>query len=884
MEYKSSKEIRQMWIDFFVSKGHLFVESKSLIPYKDPSLLWINSGVATLKDYFSGKKQPPSKRLTNSQKSIRTNDIENVGVTARHHTFFEMLGNFSIGDYFKKEAIEFADELLTQVFKFEREKLYITYFEEDIQVRDKWISLGYDPSHLIPGSRELNFWDVGSGPCGPNTEIFYDRGEKYHKGGPELIANDIENDRFIEIWNIVFSEFNNLGENKYEELSQKNIDTGAGLERIVSIFQDGPTNFDTDLFLPIIHKVEELSKSKYEIDNYFKNDKEQSIVNKHFKIIADHMRAIVNAISDGEKPSNTQRGYIIRRLIRRAYYSGKKLGIKSQTFLCDLVSVVVDSLIFEVDIEKVSTIIKQEEIAFSKTIDQGRKILEDEMARTKEKKFNVDVAFKLYETFGFPIEMTNDILVENDLLLDFEQLQKLKENHSQKSKSSTDVISFSKAINSLSLIKDKVSTFIGYDHLEYSNAKILYLLDSEKEISKTDNNESIAYVVLDKTPFYATSGGQAHDQGYFIQKGNKIHILDVFKDKFNNHIHVVQGLIDKNLPIDCFVDSKIRLGLMRNHSATHLSFAALRKVFGEEIKQLGSDNNQNRLTFDFALDHKPTSQEIIEIENFVNDVIKQGVTRNYVETTIDNAKKMGAIMTIEETEYFDSNNVRVVEFPNITVDLCGGTHIDNSRNLETYKIISIESKGTGLYRLRAITSFEIVSKYLKEEIEKKQQIFNSIYSKYENLYQTKQTSREFISNVISVDSTNLDEYLNAIIHQTDLISNEIKILLKEKSKINDNYQLNDFNKENTKVIFINNVDKSSIKDIAINQREQNKDALIIASSTFENGKSMCIFTSKSINVLEFIQNNYDQLQLKGGGNNLIWQGVSSEELSLEKLK
>ena len=257
---KSSKEIRQAWIDYFVSKNHLFVESKSLIPYKDPSLLWINSGVATLKDYFSGKKKPPSKRIVNSQKAIRTNDIENVGITARHHTFFEMLGNFSIGDYFKNEAIEFADEVVTKIFNLEKDRIYITYFKEDLEVRDKWLSLGYKENHLIPGDKNTNFWDVGSGPCGPNTEIFYDRGPEYHLGGPELIANDIENDRYIEIWNIVFSQYNNLGDGQYVELAQKNIDTGAGLERIVSILQNGPTNFDTDLFLPIIKEIEKIVK------------------------------------------------------------------------------------------------------------------------------------------------------------------------------------------------------------------------------------------------------------------------------------------------------------------------------------------------------------------------------------------------------------------------------------------------------------------------------------------------------------------------------------------------------------------------------------------------------------------------------------------------
>ena len=873
---KSSKEIRQAWIDYFVSKKHLFVESKSLIPKNDPSLLWINSGVATLKDYFSGKKKPPANRLVNSQKCIRTNDIENVGITARHHTFFEMLGNFSIGDYFKKEAIEFAHEVVTKVFELDQNKIYITYYEEDQEVKNKWLSLGYPEDHLIAGSRELNFWDVGSGPCGPNTEIFYDRGSKYHEKGVELIANDIENDRFIEIWNIVFSQYNNLGNDQYEELKQKNIDTGAGLERIVSILQNGPTNFDTDLFLPIIYEVEKLSNLKYDIENYFKKNKDQNLINKNFKIIADHMRAVTNAINDGEKPSNTQRGYIIRRLIRRAYYAGKKLNIDQKTFLYKLVPVVKDSLIFDIDINKVSKIIKDEEEIFSKTIEQGRKILEEEISKTKSKLFDVKIAFKLYETFGFPIEMTHDILIENDLDLNFEELNKLKDEHVNKSRSKSITNKFDLQINSLASINENISKFIGYDNLEKKGAQILYLVP--KDDGNIENNEnSTYYLILNETPLYATSGGQLHDKGYLKQDDNTIELIDVFKDKNNNHIHVVKGNVDATKPIDVFVDKANRLCLMRNHSATHLSFAALRHVYGEEIEQLGSDNNQDRLTFDFPLNHKPTEDEIKQIEQFVQNAIKKNVKREYIETTIEDAKKRNAIMTIEETEYFDSNKVRIVDFPTITIDLCGGTHVDKTQDIEDYKIISVDSKGVGKYRLRAITSFNAIKNYYKNEIEKYQETYNALYNKYLKIHKEKNVANKPLS--FSFTEENLEERLSSIQIAIQKISDEIKTLNKSKANIDD---IKIETEKVNNILFANNVNKDYIKDIAIKFREANPNNIIVLLSKFENNKSLIIITSKNHDVLNWIHKN--NLPIKGGGNKLIWQGVTNQEINLDQIK
>ena len=866
-----SQDIRNKWIKFFESKDHLFIPSESLIPHNDPSLLWINSGVATLKDYFSGKKKPPSKRLVNSQKSIRTNDIENVGVTARHHTFFEMLGNFSIGDYFKNEAIEFANEFLIDVLKLDKKYIYITYFEEDIEVKEKWISLGYSEKHLISGNRDLNFWDVGAGPCGPNTEIFYDRGEKYNSIGPRLIKEDIENDRFIEIWNIVFSEYNNLGNNEYVELAQKNIDTGAGFERIVSIMQNVPTNFDTDLFQKIIKEVEKYSKFKYDIENYFIKDLEQEKINKHFKIISDHMRAIVNAINDGAKPSNTQRGYIIRRLIRRAYYSGIKLGIKEKTFLKNFVQITKETLIFDIDVKNVSNIIEKEEENFSKTILNGEKILEKELEK-KSSLFDVNVAFKLFETFGFPIEMTNDILLENNVKLDFEKLKKLKNNHSQISKGQEKHSSFSKTINSLALVDGFISKFVGYEEIE-SESKPVFLINEFEKIKKINGE---AYLILDKTPFYATSGGQLHDKGYLLQSGNRIEVLDVFKDKNNNHVHKVKGLINDSDIIQSFVDSHNRIGLMRNHSSTHLLFATLREIYGDKIVQLGSDITAERFTFDFPLDKKPTEAELKIIENKINKIIERNIEREYIVTTISEAKKIGATMTVEETKYLNNSDVRIVKFGNITTDLCGGTHIDQTKNIEKIKIVSIETKGAGIYRIRVITSNDLIEKYMRIEIKKHKSLLQPLVKKMNEL---SSTSKKYLFK----NENNLGEYLEDIKNKIVKYKNEIKELTKSSNKISLPIDLEERNINGIKLFFSDVVDKSMIKNIAIKTREKYPDAIIVLLSKFSDN-SLVVITSKNNKIQNLINNLIETYKIKGGGNANMWQGMSSNKIDVNDIE
>ncbi|UUD35755.1 alanine--tRNA ligase [Mycoplasmopsis caviae] len=864
----TSKEIREKWLRYFESKGHLRVESKSLIPVNDPSLLWINSGVATLKDYFSGKKQPPKNRLTNSQKAIRTNDIENVGLTSRHHTFFEMLGNFSIGDYFKKEAIEFGYEFLTKELKLDPKKLYMTYYSEDLETKQYWIDQGVKESHLIPGTRDTNFWDVGSGPCGPDTEIFYDRGPKYNKRGLELLKKDIENDRYIEIWNIVFSQFNNDGEGNYTELKQKNIDTGAGLERIASIMQDAPTNYDSDLFINIIKEIEKFSTFKYDVENYFKKNKAQTEININFKVIADHIRTVTNAIADGAKVSNVGRGYIIRRLIRRSIYKGMQLGIKG-LFLYKLVDVVQESLPFEYDKEVVKAAIKEEEITFSQTIEKGKILLEKFMDK-KTKIFSGDDAFNLLETYGFPIELTVEILAKKNIKVDMKAFEEAKEKHANLSRGQK-VSGMDQVINSLALIKDKVSEFVGYSTLE-SKSRVLKLFNSEEEV---DSINGEAYLLLDKTPFYATSGGQNHDHGYILQNKNKIKILDVFKDKFGNHIHKVEGKINNKEALECFVDSEIRAGMARGHSATHLLFCALREVLGPQIEQLGSDIIAERLTFDFPADSKPSDLQIKQIEDKMHNWIKRDIKREYIVTNIQKAKELGAIMTISEYEYMDAKNIRIVKFDGVTSDLCGGTHVDKTSFIEDFKITNVERKQAGIFRIRAVTSHKYVQKHYQDVNKKLKEDFEALVNKAKSI-DAKYVSKFEPNNDIQIENESIKK-------QIETVREDIRQLIKVKSEINYDIENVVLSKGSNYSYYINlNVESSQVKISAAKLREQHQDAVIILGS--KNGDQILLaVASKVLDSNKLFQQIASKANGRGGGNPIISIGKISNIDNIESI-
>ncbi|MCK5945753.1 MAG: alanine--tRNA ligase [Mycoplasmataceae bacterium] len=835
MKKLTSKEVRQTWLDFWKSKEHEIVASKSLIPVNDPSLLWINSGVATLKDFFSGKTKPNNPRITNSQKSIRTNDIENVGVTARHHTMFEMLGNFSIGEYFKKEVLTWAYELLFDVFKFDKELIYITYYSEDKETLNKWIELGVAKDHLIKGDRETNFWDLGQGPCGPDTEIFFDRGVKYDfdNKGIELLEKDLENDRYIEIWNIVFSEFNNDGNGNYEELSQKNIDTGAGLERLVSIFQDAPTNFDTDLFLPLIAEIEKMTTFKYEIDNYFKDNAKQTQINKNFKVIADHARAFTCAIEDGAKPSNTSRGYIIRRLIRRAYRSGKELGIKEETFLEKLIIPVTKILDhFTFDVEMIKKIIIKEQVAFSKTIKQGQALLEKSIIGKKE--LDVETAFRLFETFGFPIELTQEILDEKGIKLDMSGYNKLVQKHANASKGKK-LNAMESQIKVIQEVNELKSKFVGYDKNK-TNTKVVF--------QKMENGFN--YVLLEETPFYPTGGGQLHDAGTIDGQ----EVIEVGKDKHGNIWHKMSKEVGNT--VEASLDNAKRKLKESNHTATHILSYALKEVFGKDIVQLGSYNDENKLRFDFPLDSKPTKEQISKVEDIVNDVIKKDIKRKYIETTIDEAVKLGAIKLEGETY---GEEVRVVDL-GVSKEFCGGVHVNSTKEIESFKILKTESKGSGIYRIEAITSDKLINEINKGMIEEMKETLQSVITKVKKL--NDKYKIEFKDTMSSLKETILKA------------KEDYKKLRKSSKSIDISYENILFvEKDGIKLHLSETESAGEVKQKAIMLREKFPDALIILIAPAGN-KHIIAVASNKYDALEEVRKRYPNF--KGGGNNKFAMG------------
>lgn len=703
-----------MWLDFWKSKGHAVEPSANLVPVNDPTLLWINSGVATLKKYFDGSVIPDNPRITNAQKSIRTNDIENVGKTARHHTMFEMLGNFSIGDYFRDEAIEWGFELLTspEWFGFPKEKLYMTYYPDDKDSYNRWISLGVEPSHLIP--LEDNFWEIGAGPSGPDTEIFFDRGTEFDPEniGVRLLEEDIENDRYIEIWNIVLSQFNAdpaVPRSEYKELPNKNIDTGAGLERLAAIFQGAKTNFETDLFLPIIREVEKLSGKTYDPDGD----------NMSFKVIADHIRALSFAIGDGALPGNEGRGYVLRRLLRRASMHGQRLGI-SGPFLYKLVEIVghiMESYYPEV-LEKhdfIEKIVKREEETFARTIDAGSGHLDQLLAQLKEAGKDTlegkDI-FKLYDTYGFPVELTEELAEDAGYKIDHKGFKAAMKEQQDRARAAV-VKGGSMGMQNETLAGITESSTFVYGQTKLDATLSVIIAENERTEAVSEGQ---ALLVFNQTPFYAEMGGQVADHGVVKNATGDIvaTVLDVQKAPNGQPLHKVElhASISLGQVYTLELDTKRRNGVEKNHTATHLLHAALHNIIGEHATQAGSLNEQDFLRFDFTHFEAVTAEELRRIEEEVNEQIWNAIPVVTVETDIDTAKEMGAMALFGE-KY--GKEVRVVTIGDYSIELCGGTHVSNTSEIGIFKILKEEGIGSGTRRIIAVTGREAFFAYRDQE-------------------------------------------------------------------------------------------------------------------------------------------------------------------------
>ncbi|MDE7040222.1 MAG: alanine--tRNA ligase [Limosilactobacillus sp.] len=702
----NSAQVRRMYLKFFEEHGHQVMPSASLVPVNDPTLLWINSGVATMKKYFDGKVVPDNPRMTSSQKSIRTNDIENVGKTARHHTMFEMLGNFSVGDYFKNEVIPWAWELLTsdEWFGFDPERLYITYYPKDHDAYNRWREVGVAEDHLI--ADEDNFWDIGQGPSGPDTEIFYDRGQEFNNladDDPENYPGG-ENERYLEIWNIVFSQFNHTPEDTYEPLPHKNIDTGMGLERVVSIFENAPTNFETDLFMPLIKQAEEFSGTK----KYGQN-KEDDI---QFKIIADHIRTITFAIGDGALPSNVGRGYVIRRLLRRAVVAGKKLGI-DEPFLAKMVPTVGKIMEdYYPDVLKnadyIASVIKSEEDRFSATLNGGLNLLNNVIAEAKENKTNeIDgrTAFKLYDTYGFPIELTKEYAEDEGLTVDEKGFQAAMTEQQNRARNARDMDNGMGVQTDLWTSFKEDSKYVGYTDLTVDNAKVIGLAHDGQQADEAQPGDKNIELIFDVTPFYAEMGGQVADTGDIIDNyGKKVgRVVDVQHAPNQQNLHRVEltAPIKKGARYKLVVDRLRHLQIEKNHTATHLLDQALRNVLGGHTQQAGSLVEEHYLRFDFNHFGQVTAEDLKKVENMVNEQIWKEIPVKTVETDIDSAKEMGAIALFSD-KYGDK--VRVVKIGDFNTEFCGGDHVKNTNELGLFKIVSEGGVGAGVRRIEAVTS------------------------------------------------------------------------------------------------------------------------------------------------------------------------------------
>lgn len=893
--------IRKLWIDFFVSKNHNLMPSESLIPKNDDSLLWINSGVATLKKYFSGVEKPPSLRLVNSQRCIRTNDIENVGVTSRHHTFFEMLGNFSIGDYFRKEAIALAFNFLVNHLNIDIEKLYITVFNEDDESYNLWISHGIPKPHIIKCGSDRNFWNIGQGPCGPCTEIYYDRGIKYDplNKGESLFLKDIENDRYIEIWNIVFSEFENDGSNNFKPLFQKNIDTGAGLERLACILQDVPTNYDIDIFKVIRNEIQKYTKEKYNENLYFSKEKNDRdiFINKCFSVIIDHLRAIIFAISDGAIPSNKNRGYIIRKLLRRYFFYLNFLKIENKDINRLLVSKIIDTMsdFYDYLIKGMTIVIKQIEDEFVLYNNLLKKSIKEFETLLSSKEMSEKNLFHLVDTHGFPVEILRELeICDNQNLIDemifsltkkhiilkkknidFNLFNQYFDEHREVSKSSKLQNHMDKQNESLMNLKEK--SFFDYD-LYKLKAKIIKIFDEQfNEILESKNQ--ICYLILDKTCFYATSGGQINDVGVI----DKFNVIDVFKSPNGQHVHkVINANLKLNQIVDCAIDEEKRKLIAKNHSVEHLLHSCLKNNVSESIKQEGAYKSSEKVTFDFIYSKRISENEIIKIESEIKKIIDAKANVETSNKSIEEAKESGALAYFENVYKKIKGKLRVVKIGEYSIEICGGTHVKNSSEIEDFRIIKLDSKGSGNWRFECITSNKTCNAFDND-------VMKNINLQYENLldtYKSYNIKDDEIEKIIKYKFHDKHYLEKKII--VDNLANFINVIKIRKEKElgveNANSLKNDFLKYDKKFnyIYLENIDGKLLFNSLVNLINEKRESVYFVVNKTKDCFQYYLCTNdeyqKNINMNFniFCKNINEQFNGKGGGKPNFVQGSFSE--------
>lgn len=885
MKKMTGNEIIRTYIEFFKERGHTEVESASLIPHDDPSILWINAGVTPLKKYFDGTVVPQNRRMTSCQKCIRTGDIESVGKTARHHTFFQMLGNFSVGDYFKEEALTWAMELLTskKYFDFDVNKLYVTVYPNDTDAYNLWIKLGMPKDHII--KLENNYWEIGEGPSGPDSEIFYDRGVKYdpEKLGIKLLEQELENDRYIEIWNNVFSQFNakeGVPRDRYEELPSKNIDTGMGVERMACIIQNTETNYETDLFMPIMKGIEELAKVPY-------------LGQMEFKVIADHIRTITFALSDGASFENYGRGYVLRRLLRRASRMGRKLNI-NHTFMAGLVDIVIDKYRniypeLEQNRNMVKELVTKEEELFQKTLLQGEKILEDIFENSKNNMISGEDAFKLYDTYGYPIELTEECANERGFIVDNEGFKKYMDIQKEQARRNRKVDSSMNIQNELLLNYTTTSNFIGYETLG-SKTIIQAIIKNDKFVDKCNTE---CYIFIEDNPFYAESGGQVSDKGYLKNDNCKLEVLDVIKCPNKQHllkVKVLEGIIYKGEDILTHVDKETRLATARNHSATHLLQKTLQEVLGTAVHQAGSRVDENNFRFDFSYRGKLSDQIIVDIEKKTQARINQNIDTKIETMSIDEAKKKGA-MALFEDKY--DKVVRVVTIGD-SIELCGGTHVNNTRDIGSFAILKVENKGSDTYRIEGATNNKIESQ-IYEVIKPYHEEITKLLTKAKEL--VKQAKKEKVEAYFDFDINYqlLDSYADVAYYKEQLerLKLSVKKLEKSVSIEMTNKSLNnidefikvkeEINGINVIIATTKNYEVPVLKQLVDNLTNSLTNSFVLLANMNKNSVNIICKTNvdnEKIHCGNIVKDICTKCEGNGGGNKFFAQGGGSNAENL----